>query len=89
MLPWDDAIQNMDIYQMAWVQSQLEFDRQQVSELQLHQLEYLASFINPQAVAQVQSTRENTRASSGDNFLRAVASLSGSKAAAEVAKISK
>lgn len=72
---------------MAFVKSQLDADRSEAEELQLHQIEYLASFINPEGVKQVQGARRNSRRVTDENFLRAVASLSGTKAAMEVSKL--
>lgn len=74
---------------MAYVKSMIEADRRESEELQLYQLEYLASFINPEGVKQVQGDRRNSRRVTDENFARAVASLSGTKAAAEVLSLNR
>ena len=85
MAPWATEIQTMDVLRMGWIKSQIDADEKKEFDERLALAEHIASFINPEAVKQVQGSRKSAVKVTDDNFLRTVASISGAQVAEQVA----
>ena len=63
-----DIIRNINPAQMIWYALMFNKEREETFDAELNMTEYLASFINAEAVKQTRETRENKKVVSDEDF---------------------
>lgn len=76
-MPSDPKIENIANLELYWIAKMINKDKEEEFLKRRDELEYLASFINPEAVAKVKETRNNMKVVSEEDFENILSSISG------------
>lgn len=67
----------MSLAEMMWMNEMLEQDDREAFEEKKALVEYLAAFINPEAVREIRNMANNTKQVSDEGFLKTLEQLAG------------
>jgi len=79
-LPDDDELNALPSTTLSWLSTQINKDEEEEFEKLLSFCEYLASFINHEAVRNVQENRANRKTTADDEFEDLLKNISGRSA---------
>ena len=77
MLPSDDRVEGLSTDELYWLAAMMNKDTEEEFLRNRDQVEYLASFINPEAVSKIIDARDKSVNVSDEDFAAILSNLSG------------
>lgn len=77
VLPSDERLNNIVNLELYWIAAMINKDEEESFLRRRDELEYLASFTNPEAINKIIEMRKNTIAVPDDDFAQMLQNLSG------------